>query len=258
MSAKLQIIEVEDARDAELMATFFKSIWTDGDEVVPFDLALAAVHIGGYATLAKQDGTVVGASFGFLGEYAAHQVLHSHVTAASIPGVGYELKQHQYAWAKERELGGITWTFDPLVRRNCVFNFEKLGALAVEYLPNFYGTMTDSINVGDDSDRLFAFWPVQETVNIQPTSTDSMAIKNVGGAPEPQLFDRKSAFWVELPEDIEALRKSDLDLARVWRKQIREVLQPALDDGWFIGSTDKNRTAILVEPGTSDYEFSED
>jgi predicted GNAT superfamily acetyltransferase len=258
MSAKLQIIEVGDARDAELMATFFKSIWTDGDEVVPFDLVLAAVHIGGYATLARQDGNVVGASFGFLGEYAAHQVLHSHVTAASIPGVGYELKQHQYAWAKERELGGITWTFDPLVRRNCVFNFEKLGALAVEYLPNFYGTMTDSINAGDDSDRIFAYWPVQENVNIQRTRTDSMAIKNVGGAPEPQSFDRQSAFWVELPEDIEALRKSDLDLARVWRRQIREVLQPALDDGWFIGSTDKKRTAILVEPGTSDYEFSED
>lgn len=258
MSAKLQIIEVENARDAELMATFFKSIWADGDEVVPFDLVLAAVHIGGYATLAKQDGNVIGASFGFLGEYAAHQVLHSHVTAASVPGVGYELKQHQYAWAQERELGGITWTFDPLVRRNCVFNFEKLGALAVEYLPNFYGTMTDSINAGDDSDRIFAYWPVQETVNIQPPSTNAIAIKNVDGAPVVQSYDQGSAFWVELPEDIEALRKSDIDLARVWRREIREVLKPALDDGWFIANTHKNRTAFLVEPGTSDYEFSED
>jgi predicted GNAT superfamily acetyltransferase len=63
---------------------------------------------------------------------------------------------------------------------------------------------------------------------------------------------------VELPEDIEALRKSDIDLARVWRRQLREVLKPALDDGWFIANTHKNRTAVLVEPGTSDYEFSED
>lgn len=258
MSAQLQIIEVQDARDAEQMATFFKSIWTDGDEVVPFDLVLAAVHIGGYAALASQDGNVVGASFGFLGEYAAHQVLHSHVTASSVRGVGYELKQHQFVWAQEHELGGITWTFDPLVRRNCVFNFEKLGAIAVEYLPNFYGTMTDSINAGDDSDRIFAYWPVQESVELKPTSTDSIAIKNVDGVPESQIFDRQNAFWVELPEDIEALRKSDINLARVWRKQVREVLQPALDDGWFISKTNKDRTAILVEPGTSDYEFSED
>lgn len=258
MSAKLQIVEVETASDAELMATFFKTIWTDGDEVVPFDMVLAVVHIGGYAALAKADNQVVGASFGFLGEYAAHQVLHSHVTAASMPGAGYQLKQHQFAWAQERELGGITWTFDPLVRRNCVFNFEKLGALAVEYLPNFYGTMTDSINAGDDSDRLFTYWPVQENVGSETTKTSAIALKNSVGKPEPISHDDTKAFWVELPEDIEALRKSDIALARQWRKAVREALQPALDDGWFISSVNADRTAILVEPGTSDYEYSED
>lgn len=258
MSAKLQIVEVETSTDAEDMATFFKTIWTDGDEVVPFDLVLAAVHIGGYSTIARQDNKVVGASFGFLGEYAAHQVLHSHVTAASRPGVGFQLKQHQFAWAQEREIAGITWTFDPLVRRNCVFNFEKLGALAVEYLPNFYGTMTDAINAGDDSDRLFAYWPVRESLSNEITNTSAVALKNQAGAPATQGFDDTKAFWVELPEDIEALRKSDLELARQWRKAVREVLKPALDQGWFIGAVNQDRTAILVEPATSDYEFSED
>ena len=65
MSAKLQIIEVETAADAESMAAFFKTIWADGDEVVPFDLVLAAIHVGGYATVAKLEDKVVGASFGF-------------------------------------------------------------------------------------------------------------------------------------------------------------------------------------------------
>jgi predicted GNAT superfamily acetyltransferase len=258
MSAKLQVIEVETATDAELMADFFKTVWTDGDEVVPFDLVLAVVHIGGYAALAKIDGKVVGASFGFLGEYAAHQVLHSHVTAASVSGAGYQLKQHQFAWAKERELGGITWTFDPLVRRNCVFNFDKLGAIAVEYLPNFYGTMTDSINAGDDSDRLFSYWPVQEQVSFETTKTTALALRNNAGKPELLLFDDSKPFWVELPQDIEALRKSDIELAREWRKKVRETIQPALDAGWFIRSVNSDRTAILVEPSTSDYEFSED
>jgi predicted GNAT superfamily acetyltransferase len=258
MSAKLQIVEVVTATDAEDMATFFKTIWTDGDEVVPFDLVLAAVHIGGYATIAKHDNQVVGASFGFLGEYAAHQVLHSHVTAASVPGVGFQLKQHQFAWAQEREIAGITWTFDPLVRRNCVFNFEKLGALAVEYLPNFYGTMTDAINAGDDSDRLFAYWPVQDSLSNETTKTNAIALKNQAGTPLSQGFDDTKAFWVELPEDIEAMRKSDLGLARQWRKAVRDVLQPALADGWFISAVNPDRTAILVEPATSDYQFSED
>lgn len=258
MQAKLQIIEVEAAADAESMATFFKTIWTDGDEVVPFDLVLAAVHVGGYATIAKLDNQVVGASFGFLGEFAAHQVLHSHVTAASVPGIGYQLKQHQFAWAQERDLGGITWTFDPLVRRNCVFNFEKLGAIAVEYLPNFYGTMTDAINAGDDSDRLMVYWVVQESMPAEVVKTSSVALRNMAGAPQPQTFDDTKAYWVELPEDIEVLRKSNLELARQWRKSVREALQPALDDGWFISSVKADRTALLVEPATSDYEFSED
>lgn len=258
MPAKLQIIEVESTADAESMATFFKTIWADGDEVVPFDLVLAAVHVGGYATIAKLDNQVVGASFGFLGEFAAHQVLHSHVTAASVSGVGFQLKQHQFAWAQERELGGITWTFDPLVRRNCVFNFEKLGALAVEYLPNFYGTMTDAINAGDDSDRILAYWPVQESMPAEVITTSSVALRNIAGAPQPQSFDDTQAYWVELPEDIEGLRKSNLDLARDWRKAVRAALKPALDDGWFISSVNADRTAILLEPATSDYEFSED
>lgn len=258
MLAKLQIFEVESTTDAEAMATFFKTIWADGDEVVPFDLVLAAVHVGAYAAIAKLDDKVVGASFGFLGEFAAHQVLHSHVTAASVSGVGFQLKQHQFAWAQERELGGITWTFDPLVRRNCVFNFEKLGAVAVEYLPNFYGTMTDAINAGDDSDRIMAYWPVQESMSADTVDTSAVALKNNAGSPEPQTFDDTKAFWVELPEDIEGLRKSNLELARQWRKAVRETLQPALDDGWFISRVNSDRTAILVEPATSDYEFTEE
>lgn len=258
MPAKLQIIEVESTTDAESMATYFKTIWTDGDEVVPFDLVLAAVHVGAYAAIAKLENKVVGASFGFLGEFAAHQVLHSHVTAASVSGVGFQLKQHQFAWAQERELGGITWTFDPLVRRNCVFNFEKLGAIAVEYLPNFYGTMTDSINAGDDSDRIMAYWPVQESMPAESIKTSAFALRNNNGVPEKQSFDDTRAFWVELPEDIESLRKANLELAQKWRRAVRAVLQPALDDGWFISSVNADRTAILVEPATSDYEFSEE
>jgi predicted GNAT superfamily acetyltransferase len=258
MSASLQIIEVESIDQAESMAAFFRSVWTDGDDVVPFDLILASVHVGGYAAIAKQDQEVVGASFGFLGEFAAHAVLHSHVTAASVPGVGFQLKQHQFAWAQEKDLGGITWTFDPLVRRNCVFNFEKLGAIAVEYLPNFYGTMTDTINAGDDSDRLFTYWPVQEKVSVESAKSSAVALQNIAGKPVFQAIDDSKAFWVELPEDIEQLRKTDIELARAWRKSVREAIQPSLETGWFISAVNAERTAILIEPSTSDYEFSEE
>jgi predicted GNAT superfamily acetyltransferase len=149
------------------------------------------------------------------------------VTGSFQPGAGFALKQHQFNWAKENGLTAITWSFDPLVRRNCVFNFDKLGATAVEYLPNFYGTMTDAINVGDESDRLFAYWDLSGSKPISESSSDAIA--------------------VELPEDIEALRKVDLPAALQWRRQTREILHPLLSDGWTI-SRMKDRSHLLVDP----------
>ena len=258
MTAQLQIVEVSTPQEAEQLANFFKTIWAGEDEVAPFDLILAVIHVGGYAAMVLEGGKVVAGSFGFIGQYAAHNVLHSHVTASTKAGAGFTLKQHQFDWAAERGLAGITWTFDPLVRRNCVFNFEKLGAFAVEYLPNFYGTMTDSINAGDESDRLFAYWPVVENVSIESATSSAVALKNLGGKPQTQSVNLNQAFWVELPEDIEALRKQDLNLVKQWRVAVRQAILPALEKGWFIRSVNADRTAILVEPSASDYEFQEE
>jgi len=194
---------------------------------VPFDLGLAVLHVGAYCAAAYDGEQMVAASFGFRGVFKGKQILHSHVTGSFQPGAGYELKRHQFDWAKSQGLSGITWSFDPLVRRNCVFNFDKLGATAVEYLPNFYGTMTDSINAGDESDRLFAFWDIS--------------------GPKEETKATNESVVVELPEDIESLRKTDLPAALTWRRQTRETLQPLLDQGWTI-SRMQDRTHLLVDP----------
>lgn len=248
MQVITKILEVASSQDAEEMATFLKTVWVDGDEVVPFDLILAATHVGGYAALAKQDNLVLGASFGFRGEFQGQDVLHSHVTAAKVPGLGLELKRHQFEWAKKRGISGITWTFDPLVRRNCVFNFEKLGAVALEYMPNFYGTMRDSINAGDDSDRFFSLWSFRDQLKQIPKADCDTALENISGKPHRRPFDKSKSFWVELPEDIETLRTADLMLALEWRRLVREIVKPAMDNGAVIQTMKPDRTAFLVEP----------
>lgn len=211
----------------EAVSDFFCQVWAGGPEVVPFDLGLAVLHVGAYCAAAYDGEQMVAASFGFRGVFKGKQILHSHVTGSFQPGAGYELKRHQFDWAKSQGLSGITWSFDPLVRRNCVFNFDKLGATAVEYLPNFYGTMTDSINAGDESDRLFAFWDIS--------------------GPKEESKATNASVVVELPEDIESLRKTDLSAALVWRRQTRETLQPLLDQGWTI-SRMQDRAHLLVDP----------
>lgn len=229
---------VSTIAETEAMSAFFMQVWADGPEVVPFDLALAAQHVGGYSAVATLDGKIVGASFGFQGAIESHpgqRILHSHVTAATVPGVGFAIKQHQKAWAIERGIDAITWTFDPLVRRNAVFNFEKLGAVGIEYLPNFYGTMTDAINAGDDSDRLFTYWPLSERALAAFGSTDA----------DPNSSE-VSAILVELPADIETLRKTNLAEALEWRARVREVLEPALAEGYRVTGI-FNRQSLVLE-----------
>ena len=222
-----QVVLAGSVADANRVASFFKSIWQDGEDVAPADLILASLHVGGYCSYIEQNDAVVAASFGFRGVLNGESILHSHVTASSVPGFGFNLKQHQKLWASTNEIDAITWTVDPLVRRNAVFNFEKLGAVAIEYLPNFYGSMADSINLGDESDRLFIRWPVSLTEAAQPAIGETK--------------------WIELPADIESLRKSDEAAAKEWRLKIREAMLPWFESGAIIRSINAERTAVLIE-----------
>lgn len=225
--SSLRISQVSSIEEMEAVSAFLCKVWAGGPEVIPFDLGIAVLHVGAYCSAAYEDSEMVAASFGFRGLFNGKDILHSHVTGSFRPGAGYELKQHQFKWARQAGLAGITWSFDPLVRRNCVFNFDKLGATAVEYLPNFYGTMTDEINAGDDSDRLFVYWDLNDTKPDEPVSPDAIA--------------------VEIPEDIEAMRRSNLDEAKLWRSKTRETLEPLLTKGWTINRM-QDRTHLLVEP----------
>lgn len=225
--SSIRISQVSSIEEMEAVSAFLCKVWAGGPEVVPFDLGLAVLHVGAYCSAAYKDNAMVAASFGFRGVFNGNNILHSHVTGSFQPGAGYDLKQHQFDWAKSQGLAGITWSFDPLVRRNCVFNFDKLGVTAIEYLPNFYGTMTDEINAGDDSDRLFVYWDLASEPNKSEISPDAIA--------------------VELPEDIEALRRTDLDTAKQWRTKTRQILKPLMSEGWTIRHM-QDRTHLLVEP----------
>lgn len=248
----LEIKPVENIDQMIELSDFFNFIWADGPDVVSFDLGYAIIHVGGYASLAYQDGKLVGASFGVRGVHNGEHILHSHVTATVVPGVGYELKKHQFDWAKSQGIGAITWTFDPLVRRNCVFNMAKLGATAIEFLPNFYGTMTDIINAGDESDRLFAYWPTtQSSTNKSAWLDNNTALANHNGHPMRMDFDDSKPYAIYLPEDIENLRKSNLGLVKSWRQDVHELLAQAFEKGAVIDQMVDDRKALLITPTSS-------
>jgi predicted GNAT superfamily acetyltransferase len=185
------------------------------------DFLMALSHADGYVIGAFDGSRMVGVSFGVLGRHGDDWCLHSHITGV-VPGlqnsgIGRRIKQHQREWALQRGLPAITWTFDPLVRRNGWFNLHSLGASAVEYHENFYGPLRDDINGDDDSDRLLARW------DVRSERAASAAVSTI--PPDRPAADD---VLVETPEDIVALRRNDPTRAWSWRREMRERLAPLL------------------------------
>ncbi|MEU0686423.1 GNAT family N-acetyltransferase [Streptomyces uncialis] len=231
---------LEEFRAAEEL---FADIWRPppgSPGPVGMEMIRALSHAGNYVAGAYLGARLVGASVGFLSAPPG-RALHSHITGVRAGrGIGHALKLHQRDWARDQGLDRITWTFDPLVRRNAYFNLSKLGATLVEYHTSFYGTMHDAINTGDDSDRVVALWRIGPG-SPGPAGPDAGSGR-LGEAPEPLLVadgsgrprtlaTDASTVLVELPSDIEALRRTDPAAATAWRLAVREVLGGLLAGG---------------------------
>jgi predicted GNAT superfamily acetyltransferase len=194
----------------------------------------AFAHTGNYCAVARLGFEVVGACVGFLAVEPAG-CLHSHLAAVTMAGagrhVGFALKLDQRAWALEHGILTIEWTFDPLVGRNAYFNCTKLGAVPVAYLTDFYGDMQDRTNVGQGSDRLVARWDllsnrVQDAAlgshpsilaaDLVTTAGTVLCLDSEGDRPVvgPRPTSETRIALVRVPEDIEAIRLLDPELAR--------------------------------------------
>ncbi len=211
---------LDDAIEIRRVLTLFDQVWGAASPMLGVELVRAIGHGGGYVAAAYIDEQIVGGSLGFLARHRGEDALHSHVTGL-LPGVrhtglGRGMKLHQRAWAAEHGLAWVTWTFDPLVRRNAWFNLDVLGAGVHEYLVDFYGPIDDAINARDESDRLLVAWPTTE-----PTSEPAAAAQqSVPGA-----------VAVPTPEDIVVLRRTDPAAAQRWRRRLRDELGSRLAAG---------------------------
>ncbi|CAM5440528.1 hypothetical protein GCM10010329_51740 [Streptomyces spiroverticillatus] len=253
MNSPLTLRELHEIDDLEAVAALFEEIWGSppGGSPVNPELMRAFSHSGNYVAGAYEDGRLVGASVGFFAAPAG-DVLHSHVTGA-LPGraAGLALKLHQRDWALARGLTRITWTYDPLIRRNAYFNLTKLGARPVEYLPRFYGEMADAINDGDESDRALISWDL--TAYPAPEATapadavTALAVRDGRPVVGPDLTAR--TLLIEVPADIEGLRRTDPGAAKEWRLALREVLGTLLAEGARVTGL-HNRTSYVVERAT--------
>jgi predicted GNAT superfamily acetyltransferase len=214
----------------------------------------ALSYAGGYAAGAFADGQLIGVSAGFLALRHDALHLHSHITGVLADWqsrhVGLALKAHQRAWALERGINVIEWTFDPLVRRNAYFNLVKLGAAVVGFEPNFYGDMDDAINAGDLTDRAVVHWQL-DADPVRRESLDGDVILQADDKGQPMTSHARGArlrAWI--PEDAVGLRKSDPGTALAWRVALRESLGAAVADGYAATSMTRDGWYTLERAGS--------
>ncbi|WES63284.1 hypothetical protein P0L94_12540 [Microbacter sp. GSS18] len=226
----VQIVALETVEQVFEASAVLAEVWGGDRSGMPPNLLRALAHAGNYAMGLYADGRMVGASVAFFAEPAARS-MHSHITGVLPPyrgvGLGRVLKQHQREWALARQVGRITWTFDPLVARNAHFNLRILGTRVTEYLVNHYGPMDDGVNRGDESDRLMVSWAVAARPEVTPADEDVVAA-------------------VEVPHDIEAMRDENSAEAALWRVRVREQILGHLAEGLAIGGFDDARGYLLV------------
>lgn len=258
-SARVRIACLESLDELAGVDGLFADIWgASGSQVaMPVNLLRAISHSGGYVAGAFRDAELVGAAVGFLGQHDGVAELHSHVVGVARSeqggGVGYALKLHQRDWAAGRGLRRVTWTFDPLIRRNGRFNLARLGARAVAYYPDFYGPMIDELNGADETDRCLAEWDVAGGRPADPPGADAADLLVVASGGTPAVCEVPKGAHVlacQVPADVVALRRGDPGLAREWRLALRHTMGRAMQDGYRATYvTDDGR--YLLEPPPS-------
>ena len=248
LAASTQICEIDEPVHLEAVSRLLSTVWNREatSPQVTAELLRALAMTGNYVAGAFVDSRLVGAAVAFFAAPPQTRI-HSHITGvistSAAKNVGFALKLHQRAWALDRGVDTITWTFDPLVRRNAYFNIVKLGVSAVDYLPNFYGSMHDPINAGDETDRLLVMWDLLAAPVVAACDGSPALERRDGHRPIPTVLEVDGdgapvqSEWtgthavLQVPADIEAMRSMAPTLARTWRLALRAALGAAIADG---------------------------
>jgi predicted GNAT superfamily acetyltransferase len=219
----IELRALTESRQFQEAVELQKTVWGFNDvELLPVRLFVVATKVGGQAFGAFDGNEMVGFLLSIPGlKPGGGSYLHSHMLGVLAEyrnqGVGRMLKLRQRADALERGIELVEWTFDPLELKNAFFNMERLGAVVRRYVENQYGTTTSPLHGGLPTDRCVAEWwlasPHAEAVLARRT-------------PARNIDER-----IEVPADIDAIRREEPRRAREIQKSLGARLMNGFDRG---------------------------
>ena len=242
-----------------------EAVWKfdKSDIIPPRFMRVLCIH-GGFAMGAFDGDTMIGFVFGVPAIHYGRPSQHSHMLAV-LPeyrnhNIGYKLKIAQREEALSRNIDLITWAFDPLQSRNAHLNVNKLGVIACSYDINLYGESSSSkLHSGLGTDRLLAEWwlisdkvktiigrhthdavkkPSAKVLNINRTEHDEQGFL----VPvEPDLALTDDVLLLEIPDDIDKMKVSNIEAAHRWRELIQNAFLHYFNAGYYVNSLQVER-----------------
>ncbi len=198
-----------------------RDTWGDDfRELAPPALLQIAQKVGGLAVGAfDAAGSLVGFIFGLTGVREGQLTHWSHMLAvredARDQGLGRQLKMHQRERLRTLGVRRIQWSYDPLVARNANLNLNGLRVSVLQYVRDMYGEN-----------------PLSKTDSV--IGTDRLVVEWIIAAPQAPPVPAPVEVLVEIPWDIQALKRSDPDAAVAWRTSTRRALEHYLGRGYHI------------------------
>jgi len=193
---------------------------------------------------------------------------HAVMEGERNKGIGTMLRSLEREIGMKEGVALIKWAIDPLRSLEAHVAFNKLGAVAVGYERDLYGELRNSRNKGLATDRLLVEWwltapRVKAVVDNHALpyhfhlGLDKMEVATRTSVADTQLrrlvgFDdsvcggitRSAVILIEIPVKLDNMRASDINLARDWRLQTRDIFERMFASGYII-------TGLVHEGGRS-------
>ncbi len=224
--------------------------------VFPYTQLISAAHNGGVLLGAYDGPDLVGFLYGYLGMSGAKLYLFSQRMGV-LPryqnrGIGMKLKLAQRDQMLRKGIDLIVWTYDPLLGKNATLNIEKLGGIVRHYARDIYGAVSNPLQMGLSTDRFLLEWElmndrVRERIRSsdpRPWANEWMDLHNVvnfasweGDLPRPMASDLEmedDVLLIQIPPDLNEIKKVDLSIARGWRESTRDIFETYFRRGYVV------------------------
>jgi predicted GNAT superfamily acetyltransferase len=257
--ADWEIRKVDGSEPLQEFEELQDEVWPGSHvDIVPAHMLLAAIHNGGLLLGAYHNNQLIGISFGFPGinndkqgmllKFCSHFLgVHPNWRDA---GVGFSLKCAQRQFVIEQRIDLVTWTYDPLISRNAYLNLSRLGTVCKTYLRSEYGPMRDKLNSGLESDRFQVDWWVnsarvedrlkckmENRLHLSDLLSMGIEILKMKYRRQPANNEAKydqPMLAIEIPSEFQALKETDLLLAKDWRMITRVIFEKAFARGYLV------------------------